>query len=358
MSFQLDDIFPNLPQGLSNIGFLLGAGASRKAGYPLMPELTTQVLGGLKSEENELINVLIEKSLGKPLDKIKGEPNIEIISDVLEGAILTADVKNKNYQHMFELRSFIRNHIVDVLLSINNPNLDDHIKFFTALNRLLYGRTEQVWIFTPNYEMLFEIACSIAHLPLSDGFIGSSMRFFNVSSLLFQSGFIEGHSFKPFNQPTIRLVKLHGSLDWWKNNGKIYSTSDPHKLQGKSDRLIVLPRKKKITETLDPPFNDLFRISERILGTKCKYLVSCGYGFADQHINEILLLPKLQQLKITLTAFLKEDSANLDTFRSLPSFAFGTETISKKRNNSVESTGTDLWKFENLVNLISKSAGI
>lgn len=358
MSFQLADIFPNLSHGLSNIGFFLGAGASQKAGYPLMYELTIKVLDKLKSEEIALLDGLVQRSLGRNTDKTRGEPNIEIISDILEAAIMSIDVKHVDHPKMIELRSAIRQHIVDVLLDVKNPKLDDHIRFFSALNRLLSGRSEEVWLFTPNYELLFEIASSIAHFPLVDGFLGAAVRFFNINSLLFQCGTVEGHRFQPFAQPTIRLVKLHGSLDWWKRDRTIYSTQDAGKLQGKPERVIVLPRKKKITETLEPPFDDLFRISARILGANCKYLVSCGYGFGDQHINETLLLPKLQQSKITLTAFIKEDSGNIDQFRDLPAFAFGTAGSSKKRNGPIENTGSDLWQFDKLVDLLAHSAGI
>jgi hypothetical protein len=358
LSFQLVDIFPNLLHGLSNIGFLLGAGASLNAGFPLMPGLTIQVLNKLAPDELNLLDGLVYRSLANHIDQASGEPNIEVISDILEAAILITDIKHADHSHMSVLRNIIRQRIVDVLLEVNNPNLDDHIRFFAALNRLLSGRPEHVWIFTPNYELLFEIAASFVKIPLIDGFLGASVRFFNINSLMFQSGTIDGRCFQPFAQSTIRLVKLHGSLDWWRRNGTVYSTQNEDKLQGATERVLVLPRKKKITETLEAPFDDLFRISSRVLGSYCKYLVSCGYGYGDQHINETLLLPKLQQAKLQLTAFVKEDSSNLDPFRTLPSFAFGTESRSKKKNCPVENEGSDLWQFEKLVDLLAASAGI
>jgi hypothetical protein len=358
MNFQLSDIFPNISHGLSNIGFLLGAGVSLKAGYPMMPKLTIQVLTKLTTDRVKLLDNLVRRSLNTSINQTSGEPNIEIISDVLEAAILTADSKHTDYSRMIELRNTIRQCIVDVLIDVKTPYLGDHIRFFSSLNRLLSGRPEQIWIFTPNYEILFEIASSIVKLPLFDGFLGASIRFFNINSLILQSGNIYGHKFQPFSQPIIRLVKLHGSLDWWKTNSGIYSTQDPKELQGDPARVIVLPKKKKITETLESPFDELFRISAHVLGTDCKYLVSCGYGYGDQHINETLLLPKLQQAKIQLTAFVKEDSMNLDPFKSFPSFAFGTEISSKKINGSIENIGSDLWQFEKLVDLLATSAGI
>jgi hypothetical protein len=358
MSFQLVDIFSNLSHGLSNIGFFFGAGTSLKAGYPLMPGLTIKVLEKLVPDEFALLDKLVSRSLNRNIDKTIGEPNIEVISDILEAGILTADIKHHDYARMLELRNTIRQRIVDVLVAVKNPRLDDHLRFFNALQRLLSGRPEQVWIFTPNYEVLFEIASSIAKFPLLDGFLGASVRFFSIGSLLHQSGNVQGHNFQPLSQPTIRLIKLHGSLDWWKQNGIVYSTQDPDKFQCTPERVIVLPRKKKMTETLESPFEDLFRVSARVLGTVCKYIVSCGYSYGDQHINETLLLPKLKEAKINLTAFVKKDSANLDPFRNLPAFSFATENSSKKKNCPIENNGSDLWQFEKLVDLLVNAAGI
>ena len=120
---------------------------------------------------------------------------------------------------------------------------------------------------------------------------------------------------------------------------------------------MVLPRRRKITETLDMPFGEIFRLSEKVIGSQCKYLVSCGYGFGDEHINSTLLLPKVQQGKIKLTALVKDDTTNLDELRSLSAFSFGTMS-SIKKNGSLLTVGTDLWQFDKFVNLLCKHAGM
>jgi hypothetical protein len=55
LSFEIGDFFPNVSQGLANIGFFFGAGCSLKAGYPLLPELTVSVIEKLSEQEVGLL---------------------------------------------------------------------------------------------------------------------------------------------------------------------------------------------------------------------------------------------------------------------------------------------------------------
>lgn len=357
MSFELEDFFPNAAQGLSNIGFLFGAGASFKAGYPLMPKLTVEVIAKLTQGEVDLLDSLVERSLSKMIDKVNGDPDIEVISDITEAALFAADNKDPVYHKLESVQAAIREKIVEILSSTKKPYLDDHIRFFTALNRLLSGRSESVWIFTPNYDLLFEIAASLAKVPLFNGFIGTSLRFFNIQTLDLMLGAKDGQRFSPLTQPLFRLIKLHGSLDWWKDETSVFNTQSQAQIQKNVSRVMILPRRRKVTETLEAPFGDIFRFSDRILGPRCKYLVSCGYGYGDEHINGTLLLPKLQQAKIRLTAFIKSDTPNLDLFKNHPPFSFGNETFIKKAGN-IQNVGTDLWEFDKFVDLLCKHAGV
>jgi hypothetical protein len=357
VSFSISEIFPNASQGLSNVGFLFGAGTSYKAGYPLMPELTIRVLEKLDPNEISIIETIIEKQLNIKLDKSRGEPNIEVISDTIESGIYTVNPSEDLYKKLINLRKIIREQIVEILLENKRPFLDDHIRFLNALKSVYMGRAESIWIFTTNYDMLFEVAASVIKIPICNGFIGTSFSYFNIQCLQMNSGIILGNRFSPFTQPVVRLIKLHGSLDWWKDNSSIYNTLIPGHINDSLERLMVLPRKKKITETLDSPFGELFRFSERIIGSACKYIVSCGFSFGDEHINETLLLPKLQQGKIKLTAFIKSDNTNLESFKQCASFSYGTQSICKKLN-VYESTGSELWQFDKLVDLICKYSGV
>lgn len=356
MSFSIEDIFPSAKSGFQNIGFIFGAGTSKKAGYPLMDELTTKVLNKLNEEQFNLISNLVYNNLSIKIDKNSSNPNIEEISDILESTIINTSQESDKQKYK-ALRDLLRETIINLFLNINNPDIKDHILFFNALKRIFYGRDENIWIFTTNYDLLLESAASYSGIFLSNGFIGSGIQYFHPQSLLFKYGTLKGNVFSPLKEPKIRLIKLHGSLNWWRNSNGIMAYENTS-INNNADRIIVLPRKRKIIETLDSPYDQIFKISSDIIGVECKYLVSCGYSFNDQHINETLLLPKLQQSRITLAAFLKDENQNLNQFKNFPSFSFGTNISSKKISSSETKEGTELWQFDKFVELLAKTAGI
>lgn len=359
--FKLVDIFPNATMGLSNIGFFFGAGTSLDAGYPLMRGLTECVLHKLDNSEFSTLDGVVKRVTSKSI-KIEGaQPNIEEITDILESAIFNYDKKSREYEELLGLQLIIRDSIVNVMNDVEKPNLEDHILFFSALRSIFEGRSETVWIFTPNYDLLFELAASHVKVPLIRGFIGTSLRYFDINSLKFDIGEVRRKGFLPLKRPIFRLIKLHGSLDWWKEKTEnpsppVYSTQHPKQIKDPVERVMVLPRRQKVRETLDHPYNEIFRFAQSVLGTRCKYLVSCGYSYGDEHINTTLLLPKLQNREIRLVAFLKDDTSNLDPFKQCRSFSFGTEGISKKEGN-INNEGTELWQFKKLVDLLVEHAG-
>jgi hypothetical protein len=356
MDFDVSDFFPNASMGLKNIGFFFGAGTSRKAGYPLMPSLTKDVLQKINSDDLEILGDLVTRSLAIQIDVANGTPNIEEISDVLESALLIIDRNDPKYLKFNDIRNQIREKIFESL-QITTPDFSDHVRFFNALSRIFSGKSETIWIFTLNYDLLFEIAASKVKVPLFNGFVGTSLRFFNNQSFHYSIGTIEGIQFHNYRNPIFKIMKLHGSLDWWKCDNSVFSTENRNYLSTSSQRVMVLPRKKKMSETLDSPYNDIFRYSDRILGSQCKYLVSCGYSYGDEHINDTLLLPKVQQNKIKLTALVKDEPQNFKKFNLHNSFSYGTET-SIKKNNRVEESGTELWQFEKFVDLLHEYAGL
>ncbi len=59
-------------------------------------------------------------------------------------------------------------------------------------------------------------------------------------------------------------------------------------LASSARRVMVLPRRRKVMDTMTPPYDTLFTQASKVLGGECKYLVSCGFNFADEHINQQL----------------------------------------------------------------------
>ena len=105
-------------------------------------------------------------------------------------------------------------------------------------------------------------------------------------------------------------------------------------------------------DTLIEPFDQLFTRASRTLGSKCKYLVSCGFSFGDKHINDQLLFPKLKAGDIRLVALCGIEPDCISELKVFPSFHAGFPTTCFIDQKDTD-TGTDLWKFSELVKLLT-----
>lgn len=343
MTINLQTILPNTMHGLDGTGFLFGAGTSLEAGYPMMAGLTRQVISGLTSGERAVMDSILNK-LGVVYDAATATPNIEELSDIVIGhAINSGSVVSS------ELESRFRELIVDSILSVNNPIVDNHRRFFKALQTLTFGRACTVWIVTTNYDLLFEAGAALAGVVLENGFSGTTERFYSPSLFGCVTGEVSDGRFAPNTTLTVKLVKLHGSISWLKDDNRLCERH-PKAIDGASQRVMVLPRRKKVMDTLDEPFNMLFSQVRRILGVECKYLVSCGFSYGDDHINQQLLLPVVQSNRCRLFALCESETPGMAAFKRFPSFSAAYATHSWS-NGAHCTDGTDLWQFGRFVTL-------
>jgi hypothetical protein len=345
MSYTLTDILPGIGTGLNNVGFLFGAGTSKGAGYPLMGDLTKQVLANLNSDDKiTLEGILVQNGLS--YDERSGSPNIEILADL----VVEASINAPKAEH-HRLYAEIQRHISEIILSVESPNLDDHVRFLDALKKRSSGNFSKVTIFTTNYDILFELAAGEVGVRMETGFDGSLKRTFSPDTFGLSRGSLFESRFTNKTELHINLVKLHGSIAWVKEGDKLFETGiNLNKLD--QNRAIILPRRRKVMDTLAHPFDQLFTKAARILGNECKYLVSCGFSYGDKHINDELLIPKLRESKIRLTALCGVEPECLSDLIAYPSFQIG---LPDRCESSIHksSEGTSLWKFEELTKLIT-----
>jgi len=343
MSIDLQTILPNISSSLDGTGFLFGAGTSLEAGYPLMAGLTRQVVAALAAGERAVLDRILAAD-GIGYDDATATPNIEELSDlVIAHAINTGD------PHCHALEGKLRELIVACLLSVTDPVLDNHCRFFAALKARTFGRACTVWIFTTNYDLLFEAAAAREGVAVENGFYGATERFFSPARFNMVSGEVAGDRFTPAGQLTVKLVKLHGSISWVRDGAALFERH-PAAIDGRGGRVMVLPRRKKVMDTLVEPYNLLFAQASRVLGNECRYLVSCGFSFGDEHINQHLLLPVTRSAKCRLFALTETDLPGMAAFKALPSFSAGFAGDSWQSGAAV-ATGTDLWQFGRFVTL-------
>lgn len=343
---RLDQVLPNIGNGgLSTSGFLFGAGTSVEAGYPMMPGLTRQVVAGLSSPERQILDEVLAAA-GQTYDAVKGEPNVEAMADlVISHAISTG------LSRFQELEVRLRDLITEVILSVSTPKLDNHVAFLTALKTRAFGQPACVYVFTTNYDLLFEMAGAEAGVVVETGFIGSVERFFDPQRFTLSCGRRQRMTFAEHPVLTVRLVKLHGSVSWIKRGDRFFERH-PASIDAADRRVMILPRRRKVMDTLNAPHDALFTAARNALGKDCRYLVSCGFSFGDEHINDNLLVPVVSAGRIRLFALCESETAGIAPLKSLGAFsaAFHDGGIS---GGSPNHDGTDCWKFSRFVELFN-----
>lgn len=135
-------------------------------------------------------------------------------------------------------------------------------------------REVPVELFTPNYDLLAEQALEDVRVPYFDGFVGAREAFFDVRAI------------EEDELPTrwARLWKLHGSVNWCRSDdgGAVRRPT----VQG-TDRRLIHPSHLKYDESRRMPYLALFDRLRGFLRSSNAILVTCGYSFRDQHLNEV-----------------------------------------------------------------------
>ena len=340
MSLTLSQLFPGIETGLNRIGFLFGAGTSKEAGYPLMGDLTKTVVSNLHPVlKTTLDEILTAKGL--TYNPAAGTPNIEILSDLVTEYFVTTQEPKYG-----DLESDIRKLIVDVILSVTDPDLTHHVRFLEALKRRAHGTSSTVTILTTNYEL----AAGEVGVRVETGFDGPLRRQFDPTVFDLVRGTVDKKRFTPRSELHVNIIKLHGSVSWLKHGGRVFESG----LDLRSvtpERALVLPRRRKVMDTLVEPFDQLFTRASRTLGANCQFVVACGFSFSDKHINDQLIVPKLSAGKIRLTALCGEEPDCLGELKKFPPFHAGFPTNCYVDHKDT-GTGTDLWKFSALARLL------
>ena len=344
MSLTISQLFPGIGTGLNRIGFLFGAGTSKEAGYPLISELTQTVVSHLSSTHRETLDeILNAKKL--TFDTIRGEPNIENLSDLVTEYFISTQKPKYG-----DLEKEIRKLIVETILSITSPDLTHHVRFLDAIKRRAHGTCSIVTIFTTNYDVLFELAAGEVGIRIETGFDGPLYRVFDPAVFDLVRGSVNKTRFSERTELHVNLIKLHGSVSWLRDGARVVESGLDLR-NTTQERAMVLPRGRKVIETLEGPFDQLFTKAFRTLGINCRYLVSCGFSFSDKHINDQLIFPKLAAGQIRLFAMCGVEPDCLNELKKLPPFHAGFPENCFVDGTDI-GTGTDLWKFSALAKLL------
>jgi hypothetical protein len=340
---KIEDFVSKTKSSIDNLGFLFGAGTSFESGYPLVAGLTKQVIGALPVADRSALDEVLA-TVGSTYDDANGTPNIETISD-----LVIEHYTNGQQERFRVLKERIRDLVRDAILGIEKPDMSNQVALFERLKARSYDRATCVWVFTTNYDLLLEDACSEVGIKVVNGFFGAITRSFSEREFSLVSGVTSGSTFSPESELTVRLIKLHGSVSWYRKGDRIFEAA-PSGIGKQDARCMVLPRRTKVIETLSSPYDRLFHVSSSILGGKCKHLISAGFSFGDSHINDTLITPKIASGAISFSNFCEFEPEGINSSRNRPNVLHVCKD-KKVVGGHEHVDASDAWKFSKFVEL-------
>lgn len=268
-----------LMQAARPTGLLLGAGCPcsvrNPTGTALIPDiagLTVSAAAALHASPHgaawdALVMTCTEDgeltpTIEQMLDRIRG----------LKSYAGAATIRGLTRAHLETLELTISSHIVAVAsVDLPAPPSPYHaLALWTKANT----RLSPVEIFTTNYDLLIEQGLEGANVPVFDGFVGSCRPFFDVESVSNDS----------LPSRWARLWKIHGSVNWQhdKKRKEIYRSVG-------GTTAVIHPSHLKYDESRKLPYLALIDRLRRFVRSGQPILITCGYSFRDQHINEVII---------------------------------------------------------------------
>ncbi|MGZ0713112.1 SIR2 family NAD-dependent protein deacylase (plasmid) [Coraliomargarita sp. W4R53] len=266
-----------LEQDKKPLGFLVGAGAPmsiRIDSKPLIPGIEQLTRSALQ-EVNGECGAALTKLLGHL--PTKDQENLEALLNYIRAlASLPGDIDVRGIpMHVLtdldrEICRVVRRHVNQALPSGDTPY------FSLALWIGAVQRSIPVQVFTTNYDLLLEEALERQKVAYFDGFMGSREPVFDLQA-------IEEDTLP--NRWTL-LWKLHGSINWSQNDH-----GDVIRTRGDVDddsSALVYPSHLKYEQSRRLPYLAMMDRLKAYLHQPGAILITSGFSFRDQHINEVI----------------------------------------------------------------------
>lgn len=167
-------------------------------------------------------------------------------------------------------------------------SMDLYESFYHKLFSLRSYKDPKISIFTTNYDLYNEYALERNKIIYTTGMSTGINRFFEVNNFHYRL-VDDTNRYKEIWQPTHKaanLYKIHGSINWRFDSKKNIVIENNHSPD--SETTAIYPTAMKNRETAEHPYSELFREFSIQLRRPNSTLLVMGYGFPDQHINNII----------------------------------------------------------------------
>lgn len=340
---------------------LLGAGASAEPGLPIATEMTKRLIGVVEDQGDPALTKALSFVIGGIhfLQGIRGRfpdgnTNIEDVAS-------TVDLLLGRRSH--QLTPFVGAwnavfHEVDASAGIADDSLRrvgsilkdqiriwletppiGKIRHFDALRDFVKGIGSYVDVFTLNYDRCVEVALENGEVPFTTGFTTN------------------GWDATQFQMPEfqVRIYKLHGSLDWFREDEAIYSAQFPPggmEVASDYEPVLIFGQLNKLQPT-DPFLYLSHTFSERVKAAKV--VVTVGYGYGDGYINDIVQQGFSKDARKRLIVVGRNEASAL---QAVQRFSAGPSLLKAERVRILECGSTEAFSSGQLVSAIKENIGL
>lgn len=211
-----------------------------------------------------------------------GLPTMNDLNNNLKSLIPNFNTTDKNLEeelgdpkyevHLSEIRKNIWNCIAEKDNEILMDMLENPIKYNgikSLIEKFIEPHPHILNIITTNYDRVLENVLALNNFFYTDGFSGRLL-----------SSFDEEAFSQSIKNKLVKLIKVHGSLNWFEINGETRYFNNIGTFEPK----IVPPGKNKYQQTYYEPYRSLIQLSDNII-KKSKSLLVIGFGFNDEHLT-------------------------------------------------------------------------
>jgi hypothetical protein len=284
--------------------FLFGAGTSMAVGIEGIAALTQSVRGKLSSGSAAHYNRL--------LSELGDTGTVEDVLNVVRlcRELLTGDNTATARGLTGDAAGLLDREICKAIydrISVEPPGgFDPYVAFATWVRSIT--RAYPIEVFTTNYDVLIERGLERTETPHFDGFVGSYEPYFSAASVEAELG--RGNDDHCAPAAWVRVWKMHGSIGWRMGAdgvGKPRIIRSRFGTPDANEEYLVYPSRQKYADSRKQPYVAYHDRLRRVLSAGEVLLVTVGYSFGDQHINEILFEALRANNRLAVTALIYSD---------------------------------------------------
>ncbi|WP_179019727.1 SIR2 family protein [Winogradskyella forsetii] len=310
---KIQDSFNKVLDG-KNLSFLLGSGCSsyyieneqkqwEEIGIPTMAPLAKDFYANILTDDDRK---WLKEQVKLDIDLSTFKSNLETFLGTLHSLIFFYETTNQNGTDEFKkVKSIIdkaRNFLLEQCLNETKRTNEDDIELVNLYKmfyrKLLYRNANlpKPSIFTTNYDLYSEIALDSLGIHYVNGFSGGIKKYFNPT--IFNYALAEKMDLSQGKWSVIDnfiyLYKIHGSINWVQDEEqtKLFRVREIQETSlenlKKKDVIMIHPTPLKQNASMGSPYSDLFREFQKRLMRNNNILISLGYSFSDEHINNLI----------------------------------------------------------------------